>query len=255
MLTANDFLVELRSRGALRLSRVTFRNNRNTVWSLTRGGTVLNVHAAYRAATPLLLDAFAALAKEGGIGSAPTRRAAHVVSEWPALASAMQEARASHLARNRHDLDGGVTHCCATRPQREYLRRVYRYFNLTRFGGALPDDVPVRLSSRMKSALGHMLPGTSEDGERQIAEIALNVDLMLPGNGPERIDTILHEMAHVADYLATGSRGHGRSWKEWARRSGCQPTTLYERPVRFRKHRRVPVERVPPLPPGLLGSA
>jgi hypothetical protein len=159
-------------------------------------------------------------------------------------------------ARRRHQLDaetGSRTHCCATPAQRAYLRAVYAYFNETRFGGVLPAAVPVRLSSRMRTALGHMLPGVDEDGDRCVVEIALNVDLMLAGNGAERADTLLHEMAHAADWLENGSQGHGATWREWARYVGCRPTTLYDRPVRLRRRRRDRVERVPPLPPALRG--
>jgi hypothetical protein len=104
----------------------------------------------------------------------------------------------------------------------------------------------------MKSALGHMLPGEETGGERRIEEIALNVDLMLEGNGAERIDTLLHEMAHAADYLLTGHRGHGATWRAWARRVGCRPGRLYDRPVRTRRRRSAPVTRVPPVPPALV---
>ena len=75
MLTAQDFLVEMRDRGASRLRRVTFRHNRTVVWSLTQHGTALNVHAAYGTAPSELLDAFAVVAREGGVASAATRRA------------------------------------------------------------------------------------------------------------------------------------------------------------------------------------
>ena len=251
VLTSNDFLRELRYRGATRLSRVAFRRNRSTVWSLTQGGTVLNVHAAYGAATPSLLDAFATLAREGGIDSARSRRAARAVSEWPVLATAIREARETHRARDAGASRRDATHCCATTEQRPYLLALYRYFNETRFGGALPSDVPVRLSRRMKSALGHMLPGEDTERDRYVVEIAMNVDLMMEGNGAERIDTLLHEMAHVADYLSSGHRGHGRSWRAWARRVGCQPSTLYDRPVVFRPRRGDRVTRVPPLPAAL----
>src|SRR5690606_42116757 len=78
-----------------------------------------------------------------------------------------------------------------------------------------------------------------------------NEDLMLPGNGSEREDTLLHEMAHAADYLLSGHRGHGPSWRSWARHVGCRPTTLYDRPVVRRRRRATPVTRVPPLPPAL----
>ena len=251
LLTAAEFLAALRRRGARRIRCVRFRNNRSTIWSLTQRGTVLNVHAAFRSAPASILDAFATLAREGGVGSPGSRAAATRVVDWPQLGRAMEE------ARRRHDEDraGGrsATHCCATPDQRAYLRAVYAYFNHTRFGGALPADVPVRLSSRMRSALGHMMPGVRADDTRYVVEIALNVDLMLPGNGAERTDTLLHEMAHAADWIQNGNRGHGATWRDWARRVGCRPTTLYDRPVRYRRRRRDRVERVPPLPPALRG--
>lgn len=243
-MTSNDFLREIRRRGATRISRVHFRENRSTVWSITRNGTVLNVHAAYRTAPPSLLDAFATLALEGGVGSSEARAAAAEISAWPDLAPAIRALRERH----RSEAPRGRTQCAANAQQRRYLQALYRYFNATRFAGALPDDVPVRLSRRMTSSLGHMVPGERADGAWYVVEIALNVDLMLPGNGAERADTLLHEMAHVADYLESGSLGHGSSWREWARRVGCRPTTLYDRPVRYRARRRDPVTRVPPLP-------
>lgn len=249
VLTANDFLLELHRRGATRVRRVSFRRNRNTVWSLTQRGTVLNVHVAYSAATPTLLDAFAVVAREGGVRSRASQGAAFTIAAWPDLEDAIRQAREEHRSA-LGDVDK-PTHCCATPEQRAYLRALYRYFNRTRFAGRLPDDLPVRLSRRMRSALGHMLPGERRDGTRYVIEIALNVDLMLEGNGAERIDTLLHEMAHIADYLSSGERGHGPSWRKWASRAGCQPTTLYDRPVKRRRRRKSRVTRVPPLPPGL----
>ena len=254
VLTSKDFLHEIRRRGATRISRVRFRMNRSTVWSLTQNGTVLNVHSAYRQASPPLLDAFATLAMEGGVASAASKTAAREVSVWPELGEAISRARDRHAARVREGPPTGSTYCSGTTGQRSYLQRLHRYFNLTRFGSELPDDVPVRLSRRMKSALGHMRPGERADGSRYVVEIAMNIDLMLVGNGAERVDTLLHEMAHVADYLESGSRGHGSSWRAWARRVGCRPTTLYDRPVVYRSRRQGRVTRVPPLPPVLLGS-
>ena len=249
-LSTADFLRELRRRGARRLRDVRFRRNRNTIWSLTQNGRVLNVHEAFQHASPDLLDAFATIALEGGLSTPDAERASVFVSDWPQLKAAIQALRTEHDERRRSIDDRGAsdaTHCCATPEQRKYLRRLYVYFNRTRFGGALPGDVPVRLSSRMKSALGHMLPGES-GGVRDVVEVALNVDLLLDGNGAERVDTLLHEMAHAADYLESGNRGHGRSWREWAMRVGCAPELVYERPVRRRARRGDTVTRVPPLP-------
>ncbi len=243
-LTPNEFLAELRSRGATRLSRVAFRRNRCTVWSLTQGGRVLNVHAAYGTASPELLDAFADLVRDAGRTSDAARRAASLIGAWPALTPALHEARAARGGRL-----GSA--CCATFQQAAYLRAIYTYFNRTRFEGRLPEDIPVRLSSRMSSSLGYMLPGDDPERGRVVVEIALNVDLMLEGNGAERVDTLLHEMAHAADYLLTGHRGHGRSWRDWAVRVGCRPGRLYDRPVGSRRRRAAAVTRVPPLPPAL----
>ena len=248
-LSPEQFLAELRRRGATRLRRVSFRNNRSTVWSLTQRGSVLNLHAAYGSASPGLLDAFADLLRDGRWGVAAERsRAASIIRAWPPLGEAMRRARATTRKRPESP-------CCATSGQSRYLRIVFQYFNETRFAGRLPDNLPLRLSNRMKSALGHMVPGEERDGARTVEEIALNVDLMLEGNGAERIDTLLHEMAHAADYLLTGHRGHGATWREWARRVGCCPGRLNDRPVRARCRRAAVVTRVPPLPPELAAFA
>lgn len=250
VLTSADFLDALRRRGATRVRCVRFRNNRSTVWSLTRNATVLNVHEAYRHATTTLLDAFAVVVREGGVGSPESRRASKRLTEWPELADAIRTARAAHAARVATST-APPAHCAATPPQRAYLRALYTYFNRSRFDDSLPADIPVRLSRRMRSALGHMLPGERPDGTRYVVEIALNCDLMLPCNAAERADTLLHEMAHVATYLESGHRGHGPSWRAWAQHVGCRPTTLYDRPVVARNRRSDTVTRVPPLPPAL----
>lgn len=206
----------------------------------------MNVHAAYAAATPEVLDAFGVVATEGGAESAKAREASRVISEWGPLQEAIAQLRKDHTDRQREA--DGASHCCGTPEQRAYLKALYRYFNETRFDGRLPDDIPVRLSNRMRSALGHMKQGHSDGEERRVAEIALNVDLMLSGNGAERADTLLHEMAHVADYLISGGLGHGASWRAWAQAAGCRPTPLYDRPVQYRSRRRDNVVRVPPAP-------
>jgi len=163
----------------------------------------------------------------------------------------MHGARAEH-ARRAHV--GGVqpaTPCDGTDAQRAYLDTLYRYFNHTRLGRLLPTALPLRLSCRMTSALGHMRPGRSSDGRRYVVEIALSLDLMLPGNGPERVETLLHEMAHAADYLDSGHRGHGPSWKAWARRIGCRPLRLNPGEVQRRPQRSDALTRLPPLPAAL----
>ncbi len=248
MLTPDDFLAALHERGARRIRCVRFRANRSTVWSLTQRGTVLNVHAVFSRADDEILESFATLAREGHAESRRGRSASAAIMSWPPLHDEIARLRKEHSAERRTT---GRSSCCGTPEQRSYLRALYDYFNQTRFGGALPSDIPVRLSDRMRSSLGHMRIDEDSDDGRRVAEIALNLDLMLEGNGAERADTLLHEMAHAADYLESGHAGHGPSWKAWARRVGCRPTTLYDRPVRRRRPRNRPLQRVPPLPASL----
>ena len=252
MRSEDDTLEELWARGAHRLKRVTFRANRSTIWSLTRNATVLNLHEAYREAPPEILDALATIARGLGRRTAAVRRASEAVCDWPPLAHALDGARALHAEQLRAAMGaaGESSRCCGTAEQRSYLRALYRYLNQTRFAGRLPDDVPVRLSDRMSSALGHMLPGERE-GSRYVAEIALNVELLLEGNGAERVDTLLHEMAHAADYLFDGNHGHGRSWRSWAARVGCRAQTQHDRPLPRRRRKGQKVRRVPPMPSAL----
>lgn len=207
----------------------------------------MNLHVAFQAAPDHVIEAFAIIVKTGGVATTAARRAGDVVLEWPELTRALEEARTSDH-RRRHAV---VQRCCGTEDQREYLRSLYHYFNATRFDGRLPGDIPLRFSNRMRSSLGHMMAGRHRNGHRYVVEIALNVDLLLPGNGAERVDTLLHEMAHAADYLFSGAYDHGPSWRAWARSVGCRPTRLYDRPVRRRRSRKTVVTRVPPLPTAL----
>lgn len=144
--------------------------------------------------------------------------------------------------------------CCATSRQKQYLRRLYLYLNDTRFNGRLPRTLPLRLSKRFKTHLGHTIPGTC-DGRRIILEIALNADLMLPGNGRERLDTMVHEMAHAANWLFSGREGHDASWYRWAERSGCQPVLCADTDIVRRVDRKIQARNVPTLPLGARKAA
>lgn len=254
--SSEETLRELQLRGARRLKGVNFRANRSVIWSLTQDTTVLNLHVAYRRAPASILDALATIVRGRGWRTAAVREASEQVRTWPGLTPVLEAVRASHAQRRRRAATGGaagaeVTPCCGTPEQRRYLRAVYRYLNMTRFDGLLPDDIPIRLSNRMKVGLGHMLPGRDRKGGRVVIELALNVDLMLEGNGAERMDTLLHEMAHVAEWILDGSYGHGETWKKWARHAGCRAASCYDRSVVRRRRRRERVTRVPPLPAAL----
>lgn len=254
--SSEETLRELQRRGAKRLKSVNFRANRSTIWSLTQDGAALNLHVAYRRAPASILDAFATIVRGRGWRTQAVRVASETVRSWPGLTPVLEAVRTSHARRQQMAMarcgdDDEVTHCCATPEQRRYLKALYRYLNKTRFDGLLPSDIPVRLSSRMTASLGHMIPGRDRRRGRFVVELALNVDLMLEGNGAERMDTLLHEMAHVAEWLLDGKYGHGETWKKWARHAGCRAEARYDRPVVRRRRRQERVTRVPPLPSAL----
>ena len=237
---AADLLRELRHRGAGHLASVHLRSNRRTIWSLTAGGSRFNLHRAFsRAPEPVLAD-LAVIARDARSRSAAYHAAAGRVARWPGVVDAIRALRRGKRA-------GGLTPgpCCATPEQREYLTAMYRTINVRRFAGRLPDGVPLRLSSRMRTRLGQMAPGVDDQGRRYPVEIALNADLMLAGNDELRVETLVHEMAHVADLLEHGEVGHGPTWRRIALRVGCEPRACTRGSMRRRPPGTPPSTRVP----------
>lgn len=243
----DSFLRHLWRLGARRLRRVSFRRNRSTLWSLTQRGTALNVHVAYREAPAEILDAFAVLARSGGRAGAGAARARRTVRSWPGVARAIRSIRREDAERSAAEgARRSAVRCSGTPEQRAWLRAAYGHLNGARFGDLLPAGLPLRFSRRMRSSLGHFRPGPDSDGRPVCLEIALNLDLLLAGNEGLLVDTLLHEMAHAADWLVDGARGHGPSWRRWADRAGCAPRTRHTGGFRRRRRRSDAVTRVPP---------
>jgi len=253
--TETTLLEQLWARGAKSLERVVFRANRSTIWSLTRSGTSLNLHEGFRGAPTRVIDGFAVIVTEWRNPNRAYRRAAQRIRSWPGLADAMravwerdQESESGQPGprRVRTVVPGGVT-CAGTAAQRRLLRGAFAHFNLVKLDGLLPGDVVLRFSSRMTRRLGQMLGTRSAESEaRSVSgpgagtkmEIALSIDLLLDGNEGEFVETLLHEMAHAADFLTRGKTDHGPKWKAWARRVGCDPRSCTTEPVMRRSHGR-----------------
>jgi hypothetical protein len=241
-----DLLRELSRRGARRLRSVVLRANRRTIWSLTAGGTRFNLHRAFSLAPEAVLDDLSLIAREARRRSEAYRRAAGRIAQWPVVLESIRDLRSAAEGRRR----GARGPCCATPGQRAYLTALYDAINMRSFGGRLPSGVPVRLSSRMRSRLGHMVPGFDAEGRPYVVEIALNADLMLAANDDVRTETLLHEMVHVADLLQHGQVGHGPTWRRLALEAGCEPRACRQGPIRRRRRGTPPVSRVPPPPVG-----
>lgn len=223
-----EVLRTLRRAGARRLDRIVFRSNRSTIWSLTQGGRVLNLHEGYRRAPSDVIRAFAVIARYASRPNAPYREACRTVQTWPGIDAALRRLR---QARTRRSQATPLVRCQGTAEEQLRMRKLYDRLNRTRFKDRLPKDIPLRISRRMRSRLGHMAP----EGSRRrpvVAEIALNRTLFRRGNEEVLRETLLHEMAHVAAYLFDGESGHGEAWRAWAVRAGCEPAPCISLPVR-----------------------
>lgn len=232
-LSEADFLAAMRRRGADELVRVRFRPNRTRLVSLSADRTSLNVHSAFRSAPGDVLDAIAVFATAARAGTG-YRRAIRRLRHW--WERQTEDGVAEEPAARAE--------CCGTPAQRAFLAGAFAQLNRRHFGGALPADIPLRLSARMSRRFGHIHYGRSRT-DRTIDEIALNVNLMLPGNESHFVDTLLHEMAHAEAWLQHAHRGHGRLWRRIAERVGARPRACSD--VRLRRRRNGVVTTVPDL--------
>lgn len=234
-LSEDDMLRELRARGVTDVRQVRFRNNRSRLISLSADRVRLNLHDCFRAAAPDVVDAIAdfASARAATLGY---RRAIRRLQSW----------HAAQVRNAEQEVERPSTACCGTPAQLQLLAHCYRQLNRAHFGGALPELTPVRLSDRMTRRLGHVHYGRDPE-QRSVIEIALNVDLLLPGNEQALLDTLLHEMAHAEAWLAHGHRGHGRTWRRIAARVGCDARACSDMRIRRRRRGTPATDRVPGL--------
>lgn len=238
-LTEDEFLSALRMRGITFLREVQFRANRSRLISLSADRQRLNLHECFRAAPARVIDSVAAFA------TAPARsRTFH---------DAVERMREWHEGQVAEYGLGEPAASCGTTAQRDYLQRVYDQLNDSHFNGRLPRSLQIRLSDRMSRRFGHVSYARTIHGDRKVAELALNIDLLLPGNERALLDTLLHEMAHVEAWLAHGHRDHGGAWRQVARRVGCEAKACTH--MRLKRRRTtapvvdVPVLRLPVAPP------
>jgi len=191
LLTGDDLLARLRSLGLRRIQRCTLTRNANVMVSWR--GDELRVHEGYLTAP---LDVHEAIVTFVESRSRAERRAAtkrivaHSGSTWR---------------------DSGRRE--RTRPEDEplvqKLAQWHKRLNDEYFGGELR-AVPIRVSHRMKSRLGHYTggrvdrwtggPDTTNDerpkNERPLGEIAISWRHVRRHRWEEVIHTLIHEMVH-----------------------------------------------------------
>jgi hypothetical protein len=194
---ATELLARLRSLGMKRITECELTRNRNVMVSYR--GTRLRVHEGYLTA-PVDIHRAIVVFVEGRTRSqrreAQTKIVTHVV-EVP-----------RGPARRERTLP-------ADEPMAARLAQWHSTFNARHFGGTLR-SVPVRVSRRMKSRLGHYTAG--QRGET--GEIAISYRHIHRHGLNEALHTLLHEMVHQWQDETGRAIDHGAAFRAKARDVG-----------------------------------
>jgi len=197
--TADELLARLREVGLRRIETCTLTRNRNVIVSFR--GTELRVHHGYLTAPTEVLEAIVTFVegrKRADRRAARTRIVSHAV-EVPRGPSRRERTRPED------------------EPLAERLTEWHERYNADHFGGTLK-TVPVRVSRRMKSRLGHYSAATAEAG----AEIAISWRHLRRHGIEEALHTLLHEMVHQWQDETGRTIDHGRGFRAKAREVGIE---------------------------------
>ncbi|HEY7393647.1 MAG TPA: SprT-like domain-containing protein [Gemmatimonadaceae bacterium] len=197
---ADELLARLQSLGLTRIARCRLTKNRNVMVSFR--GVELRVHEGYLSASPDVHQAIVTFV-EGRTRkdreAAKRRIVAHVVD------TPQEPARREQ-----------------TRPEDEPLAAKlagwHARYNAEHFDGTLK-TVPVRVSRRMRSRLGHYTAATAGAP----AEIAISWRHLRRHGWSEALETLLHEMVHQWQDESGRTIDHGRAFRAKAREVGITP--------------------------------
>ncbi|MEP6492371.1 MAG: SprT-like domain-containing protein [bacterium] len=194
---ADELLAHLRVLGLKRIEHCRLTRNRNVMVSFR--GPDLRIHHAYLGAPREVLEAIVAFVE--GRTRADRRSAQTRIVEFKV------ETPREPSRRER------------TRPEDEPLAATFgewhARFNVEHFGGSLK-VVPVRVSRRMKSRLGHY----SAAGQDASGEIAISWRHLRRHGWDDALHTLLHEMVHQWQDETGRTIDHGRGFRVKAREVG-----------------------------------
>lgn len=99
----------------------------------------------------------------------------------------------------------------------ELVLKLFKLYNKTVFEEKLPEDLPIKWSSRLLKTAGCCR--YKSKGSTRTAEIELSEKVC---DTADRVrDTLIHELCHAAVWLIVGVHDHhGRYWQYYARRAG-----------------------------------
>lgn len=198
--TADELLARLRALGLSRIERCRLTRNRNVMVSFRAGE--LRVHEGYLGAPESVWRAIVVFVE--GRTRAERRAAQQLIVEFPVRTSRPP------LRRQRTRSDD--------HPLADELARWHAEYNRVHFGGALR-AVPIRVSRRMRSRLGHYT--AAANGEP--AEIAISWRHLRRHGWEEALHTLLHEMVHQWQDEHHHAIDHGPTFRAKAREVGIAP--------------------------------
>jgi hypothetical protein len=196
---AVELLVRLRTLGLRRIDDCRLTRNRNVMVSFQ--GKSLRVHEGYLAAP---IDIHEAIVKFIEGRTRAERRAAR-----RRIVSFKVETPPRTRRREQTHPDD--------EPLSIKLGEWHERFNAEHFGGSLK-SVPVRVSRRMRSRLGHYSPASEREG----AEIAISRRHLRRHGWHEALQTLLHEMVHQWQDETGLPIDHGRRFRAKAREVGIE---------------------------------
>ena len=196
---ADELLARLRELGLRRIARCSLTRNRNVMVSFR--GADLRVHEGYLEAPPEVHVAIVRFIE--GRTRTERRVARRRIIEF-GVSTPERPARRERMRPEDEPL--------AARLAEHHTR-----YNAEHFGGAL-SSVPVRVSRRMRSRLGHYT--AAKDGE--VAEIAISWRHLRRHGWSEALHTLLHEMVHQWQDESGLPLDHGPRFRAKAREVGIE---------------------------------
>ena len=184
--------------------RVRLTTNRTVVVSYSGGE--LRIHNSFLAADEAIWKAIIIFVN--GRNRVSRQEARRTILEFPV-------ARSSDAPRRKR---GPERTNPADLPLIRELSRWHVEYNKERFGGALR-EIPIRISRRMKSRLGHYSPAS----EGCVPEIVLSRRHIRRDGWDEALHTLLHEMVHQWQDEQELAVDHGSSFRAKARAVGITP--------------------------------
>ena len=220
--TADELLRRLRDLGLTVID--TCRLTRNRAVMVSFHSRELRIHEGYLGAPREVLKAIVAFVE--GRTRAQRRAARRTLLTWPIqLAQPTGERR----RERQHPRDERMA---------KELTEWHRTLNAGYFEGNLR-EIPVRMSRRMRSRLGHY---TAASASGESAEIVISRRHVRRHGLQEALNTLLHEMIHQWQDESGLTIDHGPGFRAKAREVGVTPAA--RRLVGLGDERAVPFEKV-----------